>query len=64
MIDKPLLVNIFISATVIVVGTLCVFYAEVSRESNEKNDSSMYLDERWKSYTTRYHNDIHMFCLL
>ncbi len=33
MIDKPLLVNIFISATVIVVGTLCVFYAEVSREN-------------------------------
>ena len=29
MIDRPLLINIFTSATVIVVGTLCVFYAEV-----------------------------------
>jgi len=29
MIDKPLIVNIVTSATVIVIGTLCVFYAEV-----------------------------------
>jgi magnesium-transporting ATPase (P-type) len=34
MIDRGLIVNIVTSATVIVVGTLCVFYAEVSRESN------------------------------
>lgn len=30
MIDRRLIVHIIISATVIVVGTLCVFYAEVS----------------------------------
>ena len=30
MIDRPLIVHIVLSATVIVVGTLCVFYAEVS----------------------------------
>jgi len=29
MIDRPLIVNIVTSATVIVIGTLCVFYAEV-----------------------------------
>jgi Ca2+-transporting ATPase len=30
MIDRPLIINIVTSATVIVVGTLCVFYAEVN----------------------------------
>jgi hypothetical protein len=29
MIDRPLIANIVTSATVIVIGTLCVFYAEV-----------------------------------
>lgn len=29
MIDKRLMVNIVTSAVVIVIGTLCVFYAEV-----------------------------------
>ena len=30
MIDRPLIINIVTSAVVIVIGTLCVFYAEVS----------------------------------
>jgi Ca2+-transporting ATPase len=29
MIDKKLIINMVTSATVIVIGTLCVFYAEV-----------------------------------
>ena len=32
MIDKQLIVHIVTSATIIVVGTLCVFYAEVCLE--------------------------------
>jgi ABC-type spermidine/putrescine transport system permease subunit II len=31
MINKSLIINILTSAAVIVIGTLCVFYAEVLR---------------------------------
>ncbi len=31
MIDKKLIINLVASAAVIVIGTLCVFYAEVFR---------------------------------
>jgi hypothetical protein len=33
MIDKRLIMNIIISASVIVIGTLCVFYAEVHEDN-------------------------------
>lgn len=45
MIDRQLLVHIFTSATIIVVGTLCVFYAEVNLIKKnvdfKKNNSSI-----------------------
>jgi hypothetical protein len=63
MIDKPLIANVVASATIIVVGTLCVFYAEVCRRLNSIEYLFENLDERWQSYTKRYNNDIYMFCL-
>ncbi|UJR09674.1 hypothetical protein I4U23_013908 [Adineta vaga] len=41
MIDKKLIVNIVISATVIVVGTLCVFYAEMRDGKVTPRDTTM-----------------------
>ena len=38
MIDKRLIANIITSATVIVVGTLCVFYAEVGDQSTKNTN--------------------------
>ena len=64
MIDRPLMIHIIGSTTVIVIGTLCVFYAEVGLTDFDWRCIDGYLDERWQSDTTRYHNDIHLFCLL
>ena len=67
MIDTKLIVNIIISATVIVVGTLCVFYAEVCRTDGRRLARLGVLssaDARRQSHTERHHHDIHLFRLL
>lgn len=65
MIDRKLILSIVTSAVVIVIGTLCVFYAEVcaARKSVLLNDCLSHLDARRQSDTTRYDHDIHMFRL-
>ncbi len=46
MIDRPLIINIVTSATVIVVGTLCVFYAEVNLR--KKMGFDIFIKFRWE----------------
>ncbi len=59
MIDKPLIANVVASATVIVVGTLCVFYAEVC----ERLNSIEYLFEKFRWEMAKLHQEIQQWHL-